>query len=156
MKTTDERIMRMKGGIIAVSAGMMLLAASGCADSDKAISVDRLPDAAREFISSGFPEESIAYVKMERDFPVLSYEVMFTGGIMAEFDRRGRWIELGCPYDSVPADLVPRPIMDKMARDWPGRRCRKIKRDRSGYEVKLDSGIELEFDRNFNLMGIDD
>ena len=33
---------------------------------------------------------------------------------------------------------------------------RKISRDRNEYEVKLASGLELTFDRYFNLMGIDD
>ena len=32
----------------------------------------------------------------------------------------------------------------------------KIERDKRGYDVKLSSGMELEFDTNYNLVDIDD
>ena len=139
-----------------VLAVIMSFAAAACADNDKAISFDRLPEKAQQFIREYFPSEKIAYVKMEREFAELSYEVMFVQGAMVEFDRRGRWTDIECRYRTLDSRILPPAIASYIASDWAGQACRKISRDRNQFEVKLVSGIELTFDRNYNLMGIDD
>ena len=37
-----------------------------------------------------------------------------------------------------------------------GQQIRKISRDRFEWEIELSNGIEMEFDLNFNIVGIDD
>ena len=130
-----------------IIAGLVALSGTACADNDRAITVDRLPEQAQEFIAGHFAGEKIAYVKQERDF----FEVN-----LVEFDRRGRWTEMECRYDVLDAGLVPEQIRMQVAENWPGNQFRKISRDRKEYEVKLTSGLELTFDRFFNLMDIDD
>ena len=148
----DENMKR----LIVLLAGIVAFAGVVSADNDRAVTVDRLPEKAREFLNGHFAAEKIAYVKQERDFLELKYEVMTVGGVMIDFDRRGLWTEIECRYDMLDPDVVPAPVREYVSSRWPEASYRKISRDRNEYEVKLSTGLELTFDRNFNLMEIDD
>lgn len=148
----DENMKR----LIVLLAGIVSFAGVVSADNDRAVTMDRLPEKAREFIQEHFASEKIAYVKQERDFLELKYEVMTVGGVMIDFDRSGNWTELECRYDMLCVSLIPAPVKEYVSSRWPDVSYRKISRSRNEYEVKLSSGLELTFDRNFNLIEIDD
>lgn len=142
--------------IIAILAGIMAFAGVLSADNDRAVSLDRLPENAKVFIMQNFPSAKLAYAKQERDFLEVHYEVVLVSGEKTEFDRRGRWTSIECRYATLDKNLVPERIRAQVEQMYPGAEYRKISRDRREYEVKLTYGIELTFDKNFNLMGIDD
>ena len=56
----------------------------------------------------------------------------------------------------MPAAAVPPQIADVVARLFPGRKIVSIDRGRRDYEVGLDNGLELTFDRKFRLTEMDD
>ena len=126
------------------------------ADNDRAVSFDRLPEKARDFITANFPGEKLAYAKQERDFLEVNYEVVMVNGIKMEFDRRGEWTSIECRYGTISKNLIPEPIRNYVEDAYKGAEYREISRDRREYEVKITYGLELTFDRYFNLMGIDD
>lgn len=138
---------------------MMLLPVFGAraeADHDRPIPFNEMPAVSKDFISRYFPEETPALVKMERDFPELSYEVIFTGGIKLEFDRRGEWTKVSCRYSAMPEGIVPAP-MEAKARDlYPGAAIVEAERDRRELEIKLNNGMELTFSTDGRLINIDD
>ena len=39
---------------------------------------------------------------------------------------------------------------------FPGTTIIKLDRDRRGYDVKLNNGIELEYNKNFQVVDVDD
>lgn len=139
-----------------VLASIMAFVGIVSADNDRAVPFDRLPAKAKEFITAGFPGEKLAYAKQERDFLEVHYEVVMVNGTKMEFDRRGDWTSIECKYSTIDSRLVPEPIRNYVENTYKGAEYRKISRDRREYEVKLTYGLELTFDRNFNLMGIDD
>ena len=126
------------------------------ADNDRAVSFDRLPEKARDFITANFPGEKLAYAKQERDFLEVHYEVVMVNGTKMEFDRRGEWTSIECRYGTISKNLIPEPIRNYVEDAYKGAEYREISRDRREYEVKITYGLELTFDRYFNLMGIDD
>lgn len=142
--------------IMTVLACIMAFTFAASADNDRAVTFDRLPAKAKEFITAGFPGEKLAYAKQERDFLEVHYEVVMVNGTKMEFDRRGDWTSIECKYSTIDSRLVPEPIRNYVENTYKGAEYRKISRDRREYEVKLTYGLELTFDRNFNLMGIDD
>ena len=71
-------------GLMAVLSGLMVLA--GC-DEDREIKSDRLPDAAKSFISQYFPAESILYAEKDRDDRTVSYSVRLSDGTEIDFDE---------------------------------------------------------------------
>ena len=67
----DENMKR----LIVLLAGIVAFAGVVSADNDRAVTMDRLPEKAREFIQEHFASEKIAYVKQERDFLELKMQV---------------------------------------------------------------------------------
>ncbi len=126
------------------------------ADNDRIIKFEELPAAARQFTKKYFPNESVAYSKVERDFLEVQYEVMFSNGSKVEFLKNGEWKDVDCKYNSVPAELVPAQIAAYVDKNYKGASIVQIDRDTRDYEVKLSNGLELTFDLRFNLIDIDD
>ena len=126
------------------------------ADHSKAVAFNQLPQKAQTFIKTHFPKEKVSFAKEERDFFDKEYKVVFVNGAKVEFAKDGAWKEVDCKYGEVPAAAVPRQIADEVARLFPACRIVSIERDRSEYEVKLDNGTELTFDRKFRLTDMDD
>ena len=126
------------------------------ADNDRVITKEKLPAAAQRFVNEHFGSLKISYVKEERDLFERNYEVVFTDGTKVEFLRNGNWKEVDCRYGEVPAVLVPEPVRKYISENYPNEKVLRIDRDRHDYEVKLSNRLELIFDRNFNIIDIDD
>ncbi len=126
------------------------------ADDDKPIAVDQLPQKAQQFIKQYFSESTIALAKMETDIFSKSYDVIFTNGNKAEFDKSGNWTEVDCKYSKVPETIIPTAIKTYVNQNYPNRKIIKIeKEDKGGYEVKLSDGWEVKFNKKFNVIDID-
>lgn len=126
------------------------------ADHDRPISIGEMPAAAREFIAWHFPEEKVALAKMERDFPDVSYEVIFTIGAKLEFDGGGEWTKVSCKYSPMPDGIVPEPLKVKSEELYPGIPVIEVERERRVIELKLANGMELTFSPDGRLLDIDD
>lgn len=98
----------------------------------------------------------MALAKEDRDLFSSTYDVIFTDGGKVEFEGNGDWKEVKCK--NVPTAIVPKPIYNFLTKNYmkQGVTIVKIERDKRGYDVKLSSGMELEFDTNYNLVDIDD
>jgi len=125
------------------------------ADNDKPIKVEQMPQRAQQFIKKHFSGSSIALAKMESDFLSKSYDVIFTNGNKAEFDKKGEWKEIDCKYSQVPSAIIPAAIQNYVKKQYPNTKILKIEKDNRSYEVKLSNGWEVKFDKNFNVIDID-
>ena len=125
------------------------------ADDDKPIKVEQMPQRTQQFIKKHFSDSSIALAKMESGFFSKSYDVIFTNGNKAEFDKKGEWKEIDCKYSQVPTGIIPTAIQNYVNKQYPNTKVLKIEKDDRGYEVKLSNGWELKFDKKFNVIDID-
>lgn len=126
------------------------------ADTDKPIQINQLPDKAQTFIKQHFANQSVSLAKEENDFFDKSYDVIFVNGDKIEFDKNGVWKEVNCMHsDSVPSAIVPTQIVRFVSEKYAGIKIMKIEQDKSDYEIKLSNGLELKFDKKFNLIDID-
>lgn len=129
---------------------------TACADNDKPITVAQLPAKAQQFVKTHFPKEKIALAKLEQDFLETRYEVVFTNGSKVEFLKDGEWKEIDCKYSTVPTAVIPAQIAQYISQNYPDTKVVQIDRDKRDYEVKITNGLELTFDKQFNLIDIDD
>lgn len=130
---------------------------SAKASNDIQITFTQLPATSQQLIKSHFNEQSIALVKMEKEFFDKSYEVIFTNGDKIEFDKKGIWKEIDCKYTQLPQAVVPTQIQNFVIKNYPNSKINKIEKEsRNRYEVSLTNGLELKFDSKFNLIDIDD
>lgn len=126
------------------------------ASNDKPISPEQLPAKAKAMIEQYFPGEKIAFAKQESELFETRYEVVLEGSAKIEFLGNGEWEEIDCRYKAVPEALIPPQLMAEVKARYPEAQVREIKRENGRHEVKLNNGLELLFNRKFQLVDIDD
>ena len=93
---------------------------------------------------------------METEFMSKSYDVIFTNGDKVEFDKKGNWTNVDCEHTQVPQAVIPMAIQKYLAKNYPDAYVLKIElTDRKGYDVDLNNGFDIEFDKRFNVIEID-
>ena len=138
-----------------VAVSFFALQTVAMADSYKPIAYNKIPSEARQIISKHFPAKKVALSKMDSDFFDRSYDVIFTDGTKIEFDKKGNWKEIDCHRKAVPSALVPSAILRYVSSNYRGHKIVKIERDSKKYDVELSNGVELTFDKKFNITDID-
>lgn len=144
--------------IIFAAFTMLIAIASAKADNDRPVSLDQLPKASQEFLSKHFGNLQLAFATEDPKYVGSDYEVVYTDRTEVEFDNDGQWTSVERKYEAVPAGIVPAEISKYISTlDLAkGQHIRKISRDRFEWEVELSNGFELEFDKQFNILRIDD
>ena len=122
------------------------------ADNDRVITFDQLPTLAQTLLKKHFADKVPLVVTVDWD----DYKVMYQSGEKVEFDKKGNWKEFECKTSAVPTALIPEQIKTKVKTTFPGAVILKLDRDRRGYSVKLNNGMEIEFDKKFQVVEIDD
>ena len=120
-------------------------------DDDRVITYDQLPQAAQTFLKQHFGKKVPLIVTADYD----DYTIRYESGEKVEFDKKGNWKDLECYNSKVPADVVPDQIASYLKQNYPGKAVFKLERHRSVYEVKLNNGLEVEFNRNFQVIDVD-
>lgn len=126
------------------------------ADNDRVINKEALPAKAQQFVNAHFASVKISYIKEDRDFFDRNYELVFADGSKIEFGRNGEWVDVDCRYNSVPQAIVPAAIQTYVKSNFPDVKIIEIERKRGNHEVKLSNKLELVFDKNLKIKGIDD
>lgn len=140
-----KRMLMMLAFVLAMCMPMM-------ADSDRVITFDQLPAPAQTMLKKYFADKVPLIVTVDWD----DYKVMYQSGEKVEFDKKGNWKDLDCKVSAVPTALIPEEIKAKVKTTFPGATIIKLDRDRRGYDIKLNNGMELEFDKKFQVVEIDD
>lgn len=129
----------------------VLCAISGFAQSR--ISVTDLPKPAQELLSKYFPKTKVQKVEKEWDDGMAAFEVKISGNTEVDFDGKGNWKEVS---GKVPAGLIPQQIASSVKKDFGNRRIVKIERERDGgYEIELNNGTDIKYDKAFKVVHVD-
>lgn len=146
----------MKKILVIILAVFSLGVVTAKADNDRVITKDALPAKAQQFVNAHFASVKISYIKEDRDFFDRNYELLFADGSKIEFGRNGEWVDVDCRYNSVPQAIVPAAIQTYVKSNFPDVKIIEIERKRANHEVKLSNKLELVFDKNLKIKGIDD
>ena len=84
------------------------------------------------------------------------YEVTLSDGTEIEFGSKGEWIEVDCGHRAVPKYFVIPEISDYVSKNYKGQRIIQIERASRSYEVELQNGLELRFDRSGKFLRVED
>ena len=131
---------------------VLTLSFSAKADHDHVITFNQLPFNAQNLLKMHFADKVPLIVTVDWD----DYSIRYESGEKVEFDKQGNWKEFECKTSHVPAALVPEQIKTHVNATFPGTTILKLERNRLGYEVKLNNGLEIEYDRDFKVIVIDD
>ena len=120
---------------------------------DKPIPVEKLPAAAKTFVDTNFPGKKILYA--EKDWN--SYECRLDDGTKIDFTSKGEWKQVDCHgMSAVPAVLVPEAIKQYVETNFSNCMITKIDKERHGYDIELSNDLELRFNHQGALIGMDD
>lgn len=131
---------------------VLTLGFSAKADHDQVITYNQLPATAQAMLKQQFANKVPLIVTMDWD----DYTIVYESGEKVEFDKQGNWKEIDCRSSFVPTALIPEQIKANIKTSFPGTTIIKLDRNRRGYEVKLNNGLEIEFNRAFQVIDIDD
>ena len=120
-------------------------------DDDRVITFDQLPQTAQAFHKAHFATKAPLLVTADWD----DYTIRYESGEKVEFDRSGNWKDIECYNGKVPTEAVPAQISSYISQNFPGKSIIKLERHRSVFEVKLNNGMEVEFNRNFQFIGME-
>ena len=132
----------------------------GFALTNTSCNSDKKAKAINDFVRAYFPDtEVIANIKdgLDRDVTLSDYtQIGFDGNLFGKFE----WDEVDCRHASlsttVPTALVPAEITNYVNRIHGSQSIVKIAKDNRGWDIELSNGIEIEFDRRFNVIDFDD
>ena len=125
------------------------------AGNDKPINVKELPAKAQTLLSKHFKGQKVMLATIESGIVSRSYDVVLRNGTKLEFDKKGNLTEIDCKQSIVPSQLIPQPIKNYLKENYRGEIVRKIELNKKEYEVELANGIDLTFNKHFQLIDID-
>ena len=125
------------------------------AGNDKPISVNALPAKAQTLLSQHFNNQKVMLATIETGVISRSYDVVLQNGTKLEFDKKGNLTEIDCKQGIVPALLIPQAITNYLKDNYAGQSVKKIEINKNEYEVELTNGLDLTFNKHFQLIDID-
>ncbi|MBQ3958948.1 MAG: PepSY-like domain-containing protein [Muribaculaceae bacterium] len=138
--------------LLFVLLAVLTLGFSAKADHDQVINFNQLPQQAQTLLKQHFANKVPLIVTMDWD----DYTIVYDSGEKVEFDKQGNWKEIDCRTSSVPTALIPEQIKSHIRATFPGTTIIDLDRNRRGYEVKLNNGLEVEYSPSFQVIDIDD
>jgi len=124
-------------------------------DKDPLVPVGNLPDAARTYLQTNFPNITVSRVREDRDGPKITYEVLLANTTYLEFNQAGAVIELE-NRAGLPANVIPEKINAYVNQHYTGQKIIKWELDdRREQDVTLSKGVELVFDLAGNFIRVD-
>lgn len=142
----------MKKFVLLLSLSLLFAVTSNACTKDHPITIDQLPQTSQQFIRTHFASLTVASIMADND----SYDVRFTNGTEVEFDKKGEWEDVDCVADAVPAAIIPSAIKNHISTNYPSNFIVEISKDHRKYDVKLNNGLEMEFDKNGQFLRMDD
>ena len=125
------------------------------AGNDKPISVNALPAKAQTLLNNHFNGQKVMLATIESGVINKSYDVVLQNGTKLEFDKKGNLTEINCKQGIVPALLIPQAIKNYLKDNYAGQSVKKIEMNKNEYEVELTNGLDLTFNKHFQLIDID-
>ena len=131
------------------------LFACSCSAKNTIVKVQDLPQAVQAFLAAHFTGTDVAVAIKDGN----EYEIRMENGWELEFDNKGQWEKIDCQRDAIPASVtstLPEAIVSYLNSNFEKAFVTEIARDRSGYDVELSNGIDLEFTSKGRFKRIDD
>ena len=149
------KIMKKFVTIFAAVSVMLLLSCVTYAD-DRPVDFKKLPVAAQTFINTNYSGVAVLYSVKDDDLVLPDYTVMLKNGVKLQFSNGGELESIKVQDGAVPAGVVPVQITDYVKASYPDVFIKEYDVDRNSYEVKLSNRLEIKFNRNFQVVEIDD
>ena len=138
-----------------VVCSVVLFNTTACADKNKPIQVNELPAKAQTVLNTHFSGQKVTMATLESEIIDKSYNVVLQNGTKLEFDRKGNLTEVDCKQGTVHAKLIPQAIKKYVQTNYSGQNIKKMEIDKNEHEVELSNGLDITFNKRFQVIDID-
>ncbi|MBR5639827.1 MAG: PepSY-like domain-containing protein [Muribaculaceae bacterium] len=121
-------------------------------NGNDSIGITKLPKISKDYIEKYLPDKEIARVIAADD----EFKVWLSTGEQLEFDLDGGIQEIECAAGIPESVIDERVLQDVRLIDSHAPIVKIEKKSNGDYEVKLNNGMEIEYDASYKRMGIDD
>ena len=128
---------------------------TACAN-EKVISYLEMPLQAQQLIENHFSKTDVTLVMMDRELLSTDYEVRLNDGTKVEFDKDGELTKIDCGTKAVPEALIPEAVRSYVAAKFPNTFITEWGRDDRRWKAELNNGLDLEFNKKYEFLRIDD
>ena len=130
-----------------------IFALTGC-DKKTTVQNNELPQEIRTSVTALFPSHRILHSVKDRDGLELTYDILLDGNIQLEFNSRNHLIEIDSP-NRLPDAAIPSKIKSYVSTNYPADYIISWELDDRGQQIKLNNGLELEFNLAGDFVRID-
>lgn len=138
--------------IIATSL-ILLLSLSSC-NKEEMISSSKLPSQITTYISTHFPTHTILQVTKDIDGFIKTYEIILSESVSLEFNRKKEVTEIE-GISQLPNSVIPEKIRTYVENNFSDNDIIAWELERNSQQIKLDNGLELEFNMKGDFLRID-
>lgn len=134
---------------------MALCSLTACA-KEQVIAYDQVPEPAKAIVAAHFDASQIAYVTLDRGLLDCDYDIKFNDGRSLEFNKAGELTKVDCKQTEVPSALIPELVRQYVKANFPNAFITEWSKDDRRWKAELNSGLDLEFNSNYEFVRIDD
>lgn len=112
--------------------------------------IDRkdLPQEARDMLDEYFPKAKVSMIKVDKHLlKKPDYDVKLTNGTKIEFNSKGEWKLVDGGKRSLPTTLLHKTAKNHFEKKYPKAKIVYVKKDLTGFDVRLSDGKSLKYDR---------
>ena len=145
--------MNLLKNLISISILGAFLSLSSC-DKEKLVPAQEFPSVIETYVCEHFRSNKIIQVVEDQDGLSKTYDVILDGNINLEFNNKMEIIEIDA-NNQLPESVIPDKIKTYVNENFPNNTITDWKIDDKNQEVKLDSGLEIKFSMEGDLIRID-
>lgn len=139
--------------LLATVSMILLIGFTSCAQ-DKIIPSNKLPKQIITFVETHFPENSIIQASFDRELFSKSYEIILKDNIKLDFNSKNEATSIE-GNSKLPDKVIPKQILEYVKKNYNKNVIIEWELDDKKQQVKLDNGLELEFNKNGDFLRID-
>lgn len=107
-----------------------------------------LPQEARDMLDEHFPKLKVSMIKVDKHLlKKPNYDVKLTNGTKIEFNSKGEWKLVDGGKRSLPTTLLHKTAKNHFEKKYPKAKIVYVKKDLTGFDVRLSDGKSLKYDR---------
>jgi len=137
--------------------GVFLRTDGSCEKESSSIGIAEFPGNSATFLSDHFAGAMPVHLKKKNEGKKgTEYTAYLDNGVKVKFDNNGDWKEVEAARgETIPTSFILQKIVDYVSANYAGLQINSIEKERFGFEVKLTSRLELEFNTNGDFLRID-
>jgi hypothetical protein len=144
--------------VVTAASVAIMLGIAGCADSKTPIAAENLSGEIKAYLAANFADQKVVQAIKEREDGTTSYEVLLDNALELSFTDKGEIREIESKNEGVvlPDAVIMPNILAYVRTNYPDVSVVAWELDDNKNNIKLNTDIELEFDKAGNFIRIDD